>query len=366
MLQSIVKHAPAAAFSRRLNIRTPIIQAPMAGGVTTPRLVAAVSNCGALGSYGAGYLSPSKLREGIREIKALTNKPFAVNLFVPQAVKHDAIKIERTNKILNIYRHELDIKPEPYFEYNEDQFEEKISIILSENIPIFSFTFGIPKKEIVAKLKEKNIILIGTATTVAEGIEIEKAGCDVVVGQGSDAGGHRGTFLSSFSTSQVGTMSLIPQLVSHISLPVIAAGGIMDGRGVVASLALGASGVQMGTAFMTCLESGINEAYRKALLSSNEESTVVTPVFSGKPARGIKNRFIEEMSKQENDIPDYPILNQLTQDIRAKASALKRPEFLSLWAGQATRLSRTKTAAELIAEVEKEAAQTLQTFQKSK
>jgi nitronate monooxygenase len=350
---------------KKLKLKVPIIQAPMAGGITTPELVAAVTNKGGLGSFAGGYLTPQKLLNGIREIRNLTDKPFSVNLFVPQPINIDKTKIKKMNAILNQYRIELGL-PETDIHFSPDAFDEKIDVIIKEKIPVFSFTFGIPSVSILQKLKSNQILMIGTATTVREGIALEKAGVDAVVGQGYEAGGHRGTFLNSFDSSKIGTMSLIPQLVSNIQIPVIASGGIMDGRGMIAALALGAKAVQLGTAFLTCSESGINEAYRKAIFECNEENTTITSTFSGKPARGINNRFIKEIEKYLDIMPDYPIQNNLTQNIRTQAAKLNKAEFLSLWSGQGTRLSRKLSASQLIDEILKESKQTLILLQNQK
>ena len=201
-------------------------------------------------------------------------------------------------------------------------FNEQIKVVMEEKVPFCSFTFGIPSKEVIVELKQHNIILIGTATTVEEAVEIEKNGMDIVVVQGSEAGGHRGNFINGFQESLIGLMSLIPQVVDNVSIPVIAAGGIMDGRGLMASLCLGAKGVQMGTAFLTCIESGAHKVHKEAILNAKEDQIVLTRAFSGKWARGIKNKFILEMQKHESSIPDFPVQNSLTQSIR-KASATK-------------------------------------------
>lgn len=176
----------------------------------------------------------------------------------------------------------------------------------------------------------------------------EEAGMDMIVVQGSDAGGHRGSFAGSFDDSMIGTMALIPQVADHVSIPIIAAGGIMDGRGVLASLVLGAQAVQMGTAFLTCIESGANELHKEAILNGTEEQAVITSAFSGKPARGLKNEFIIKMKEHEDALPAYPIQNMLTQDIRSEAAKQKNKEWMSLWCGQNPRLSKNLHAAELI------------------
>nr|MDQ3318437.1 nitronate monooxygenase [Actinomycetota bacterium] len=202
-------------------------------------------------------------------------------------------------------------------------------------------------------------MLVGTATTVCEALVLEEAGVDAVVGQGSEAGGHRGTFIGGFEEALIGTIALVPQLADSVGVPVVASGGIMDGRGLAAALLLGAEGVQMGTAFLPCPESGIHEKYKEAVLGVESESTALTRAFSGKPARGIRNRFMNEMS--DKDVPEYPVQNAYTRDIRAAAARENRIEFMSLWAGQAARLGRTVPAAELVENVAREAAGLLST-----
>ncbi|KKI89994.1 nitronate monooxygenase [Bacillus sp. SA1-12] len=331
-----------------LKIEYPIIQAPMAGGVTTSKLVAEVSNAGGLGMIGAGYMTPGQMREQIQEIKHLTSNPFGINLFVPE--EYDVIddEVKSINEILNPIREQLNLPRKDCFEITRfkhvyETFIEQINVLIEENVTICSFTFGIPSKEVMAELKKNNMILIGTATTVGEAVENEKAGMDLVVVQGSEAGGHRGSFIDGNQESLVGLMSLIPQVVDNVNIPVIAAGGIMDGRGLMASICLGAKGVQMGTAFLTCVESGAHQVHKEAILNSNEDHTVLTRSFSGKWARGIKNKFILEMQKHETFLPDFPVQNTLTQDIRKTSTVQNNPDFMSLWAGQSPRLAQNQT-----------------------
>ncbi len=335
-----------------LNIKYPIIQAGMAGGVTTPELVAAVSNCGALGNIGAGYMDPEQLRDSIKEVKQLTNKPFGVNLFIPEIPEVTEEEINKVNEWLSPFREELNLaevtelkKPDTVI------FEEQINVIIDEEVPVCSFTFGLPSKELVQRLKKKNIIVIGTATTVKEAIANEEIGMDMVVVQGSEAGGHRGTFIGSFEEAMIGTMALVPQTVDHVNIPVIAAGGIMDGRGVLSSLVLGAQAVQMGTAFVTSTESGAKEQHKSAILNSDEGELVVTSTFSGKPARGIQNDFITKMKKYEGELLKYPFQNTLTQPIRSEATKQNRPEWMSLWCGQNPRSSKQQAVSEIIQEI---------------
>ena len=345
-----------------LHIEYPIIQAPMAGGVTTSELVAAVSNYGGLGMIGAGYMSPNQIREQIREVRQLTSNYYGINVFIPNEFNVSESEIKSANHLLRPIREQLNIHEKDHFELpepksNYETFNEQLKVVMEEKVPICSFTFGFPSKEVIAALKQQNIILMGTATTVREAVEIEKIGMDIVVVQGSEAGGHRGHFMNDFQESLIGLMSLIPQVVDSVSIPVIAAGGIMDGRGLMASICLGAKGVQMGTAFLTCVESGAHHLHKKAILQSKEDGTVLTRAFSGKWARGIKNKFIMEMQKHETSFPDYPVQNTLTQAIRKTSTAQNNHDFMSLWSGQSPRLAKNQTVETLmknmIAEVTK-------------
>lgn len=335
--------------SQSLGIKYPIIQAGMAGGITTPDLVAAVSSGGGLGSIGAGYMSAEKLRETIQEVKILTDQPFSVNLFTPEVVQVDQNEIAQANEWLSRFRDELNINETPSVaKITDENFKQQVEVIIEENVPICSFTFGIPDRDIIKKLKEKGIIIIGTATTVDEAIANELAGMDLIVVQGSEAGGHRGSFLNNETLPMIGTMALVPQVVDHVGIPVIAAGGISDGRGIIASLGLGAEGVQLGTAFLTSEESGSPQVAKLAILNAQETDTVLTTTFSGKPARGLLNDFIKEMSQYEGKVPSYPVQNSLTQPIRAKASKLDRPEYMSLWCGQNLRTSKEISAKQMV------------------
>ncbi|MFP7300221.1 NAD(P)H-dependent flavin oxidoreductase [Neobacillus niacini] len=338
-----------------LKIEFPIIQAPMAGGVTTSSLVAEVSNSGGLGMIGAGYMTPDQIRDEIREIKQLTSKPFGINLFVPNEFTCTEKEIITANEHLQPMYKQLSSSmvnlniPSPNQVF--DTFNEQIQVVIDEKVPVCSFTFGVPSIEIIARLKHHNLILMGTATTVEEAIEIERLGMDLVVAQGSEAGGHRGNFMAEDENSLVGLMSLIPQVVDHVSIPVIAAGGIMDGRGLMAALCLGAKGVQMGTAFLTCIESGAHHVHKEAILHAKEDQLVLTKAFSGKSARGIHNKFISDMKNHQDSIPNFPIQNTLTQPIRKAASAQNNPEYMSLWSGQTPRLAKNQTVEMLMKEI---------------
>lgn len=338
--------------TKLLKIDYPIIQAPMAGGVTSAELVAAVSNAGGLGMIGAGYLSPEQLRAEIHHVRGLTKRKFGVNLFVPSEYSVDEQKINQSKAYLRPMEQELGIEDHApdLSNYLQDveTFQEMVEIMLEEHIPVCSFTFGIPSKKIRTKLKENASIIMGTATTVQEAILNQEAGMDAVVVQGSEAGGHRGTFAGDARHSLIGLMSLIPQTADQISIPIIAAGGIMDARGLLAAQCLGAQGVQMGTAFLVCKESGANPLHKNAILEAAEDQVVLTKAFSGKMAQGINNRFIEKLQHVEAELPDYPLQNDLTKAIRKAAAANENREYISLWSGQSPRLAKGQTVNELI------------------
>jgi len=329
-------------------ITYPIIQAGMAGGITSPQLVAAVSNAGGLGSVGAGYLTPGQLRSSIKEIRALTDKPFAVNLFIPGPYRESPVQIEEVMRLMEPVKQELRMEEEPVVDKYEESFEEQLEVVIEEKVPVFSFTFGTPSVETIRRLKSQGILVMGTATTVREAILLQESGVDAIVAQGSEAGGHRGTFIGDCASALLGTIVLVPQIVDEVEVPVIAAGGIMDGRGIAAACALGASAVQMGTAFITCTESAAHPKHQEAILTSTDQSTAVTRAFSGKPARGIANAFMEKMAPHEHRIPDYPIQNALTRNLRKEAAKQNKPEYMSLWAGQGAPLSSQKSAAQLV------------------
>jgi nitronate monooxygenase len=353
--------AQETELTRALGLEHPVIQAPMAAPmsapITTPELVAAVSNAGGLGSLGAAYMSPAAIREAVRRVREQTDRPFAVNLFIPVPFEADPRQIERSERLLEPYRRELGVEvasPGPQTRYLED-FDEQLAVVIEERVPVFSFTFGSLPSVQVERLKENGARVVGTATTVEEGERLQAKGVDAVVAQGAEAGGHRGTFLGDFGTSMVGTMALIPQLVDALAVPVIASGGIADGRGLAAVLCLGAQAAQMGTAFLACEESGAHPSYKAAVLEATEDGTAITRAFSGRPARGIRNRLLLELAEHEGQIAPYPVQNEMTKGIRAAARKQERPEFMSLWAGQAVRLVRPTRAAELVKSVVEEA-----------
>lgn len=342
--------------TRKLNIIYPIIQAPLAGGGDTPELVAAVSKAGALGFIGAAYLTPSQIIEASKAVRARTTRPFGINLFAPMPAPENVENSDEVIEKLAPFYAELSL-PEPVYMASAGlPFKDQLSAALQGGASVLSFTFGILSPEDIKAIKSRGLFLMGTATTVNEAVALENAGVDAIIAQGSEAGGHRGTFLGAFESGMIGTIALVPQIADSVKTPVIASGGIMDGRGIAAALTLGASAVQMGTAFLTCHEAGIPEVYKQAILKAGENQTQITKAFTGRPARGIINRFMTEISKAipDSKIPPFPVQHQLTRPLRSAAARAGKAEFLSLWAGQALRLARRQSAADLITRLVRE------------
>ena len=334
-----------------MGIQHPFVLAPMAGGPSTPALCAAVSEAGGLGSYGAAYLAPERAREVIRAIRAATSRPFAINLFADDGVPADDATLAAAQRVLARFRTELDLPPPapPAPVLLKDVFP----VLIEERVPVFSFTFGIPPPEMLDACRKAEMATMGTATTVAEARALEQAGVDFICAQGAEAGGHRGTFDRDVEPPLIGTMALVPQIVDAVRVPVIAAGGIMDGRGFAAALALGASAVSLGTAFLRCPEAGTSAPYRAALREARDDATVITRAFSGRAARGLGNRFTREMAGAP--LAPYQVQNSLTRDMRAASTQRGDSGLLSLWAGQAAALAREVPAAELVAQIIREA-----------
>ncbi len=347
------------ALTELLGIRLPLIQAPMAGGITTSRLITAVSNAGALGSLAAALLSPEQIAAAVAEIRAGTERPFAVNLFVLEPVQADPAQLARANALLAPIRAELGLPQPPVPERFAQDFAAQFDALLEARPPVASFTFGILDRDRMRALRQRGIVVIGTATTVAEARAWEAVGADAVCAQGAEAGGHRGTFLGDFERALIGTMALVPQVADAVRVPVIAAGGIMDGRGIAAALTLGAAGCQLGTAFLSCPEAAIPAGYKARLRQARDDETVVTRAFSGRPARGLFNDYLRRLQPHQHEFPPYPIQNALTGDIRRAAAAADRPDYLSLWAGQGAPMSRALPAAELVATLAAETEQAL-------
>jgi nitronate monooxygenase len=334
-----------------LGIEYPIIQGPL-GGLSTQRLTATVSNFGGLGSFGAHGLSPSAIGEVITEIRELTAKPFAVNLWVSMedegAGNSGREEFERSLTHLAKHIEALGAALPQYKPYVPVRFEHQARVLLDARVPVFSFIVGIPPQEILDECRTQGIVTIGTATTPPEAIALEQAGVDVIVASGFEAGGHRGSFLLSAEESLTGTFSLTPQVVDAVSVPVVAAGGIADARGILAAFALGAEGVQIGTAFLASEESGANSHHRNLLLSGKAHTTALTKGFTGRLARGIRNQLLDELNGPGVQILPYPLQRFLVRNLSVPAEKAARPEWLPLWAGQSASLSRESDAKVLL------------------
>ena len=335
-------------FLQDLGIQHPIIQAPMSGGGTTPELVAAVCNAGALGSLGAAYLTPDQLASDIRSIRALTAKPFNVNLFAGGYTPESPVDAAPMLAILAEIHASLGLPAPVLPPWPPNRFDEQLEVVLDARPAIFSFTFGVLAPDALARLRKRGIAIIGTATTAKEGRRLDESGVTAIVAQGAEAGGHRGTFVGAFETSLVPTLQLVPALRNEVSVPVIASGGLMDGRDIADSFARGAVAAQLGTAFLTCHESGISDSYKRALLAARSDTTIITRAFSGRPARSLANAFTERLRKNEGIILPFPLQNALTRPMRAGAAKLDNSEFQSLYAGQGVSRARSLPAGQLI------------------
>jgi len=331
-----------------LGIRYPIVQGPFGGGLSTVELAAEVSEAGGLGSFGAHHLGPDEIRAVVTALKAATERPFAVNLWVPQpgeTDRPDETELAGHAERLRPYYDELGITgPATDTRLPVPDFADQVHALLAAQPPIVSFVMGVPPAGVVAEARRRGIQTIGTATTVDEAVALEAAGLDAVVASGSDAGGHRGAFLRPVRESLVGTFSLIPQVADAVSIPVIAAGGIADARGVRAALTLGAHGVQIGTAFLATRESGASQAHKDLLGTPQARITVLTRLFSGRHARGIPNRVVRELAAAEELVPAYPVQNALMQPLRRTAAQRGLTDYMSLWAGQSAPLARPGSA----------------------
>jgi nitronate monooxygenase len=348
--------------SDKLGIEYPIIQGPL-GGFSSQRLTAAVSNFGGLGSFGALNLPPAAIQEVIAEIRSLTNKPFAMNLWVSMedagAATSDAEAFERALSHLAPHLAAVGASKPQFSPYEPLRFEDQVRVLIDGKVPAFSFIYGIPPKEILEECHLQGILTIGTATTRDEAIVLEQAGVDVVVASGFEAGGHRGSFLRSSEDSLTGTFSLVPQVVDAVEIPVVAAGGIADARGIAAAFALGAKGVQMGTVFLACEESGATALHREAILSGKANRTSLTRGFTGRLARGIHNQLLEEMNRPGVTVLPYPLQRALMRSLAVPAQQAGRSEFLALWAGQSAGLVKYPDAATLLQSLVNEVAEKL-------
>jgi nitronate monooxygenase len=344
-------------FCRKYGLSIPVVLAPMGGEPSTPELAAAVSNAGGLGSLAAAYSNPERIERDIARIRELTRRPFAVNLFSPQAQLPLNGSASAVVDFLRPFHERLGLKAPELPQKPIENFDDQLDAVCKAAPPIVSFTFGLLPAQATQRLKAQGTYLIGTATTVEEAKMLEQSGVNAVIAQGSEAGAHRGTFAVPAEEALVGTVALVPQVVDAVRIPVLASGGIMDGRGIVAALALGASAVQMGTAFLACTEAGTSAVYRKALAAAREDQTTLTRAFSGRMARGLRNEFIARWNASALTHLPYPWQNALTQPMRRAASAAKQSDLLSLWAGQGVPMLRELSAEQLMSKLNDEIQQ---------
>jgi nitronate monooxygenase len=354
----------ATPLAERIGLRVPVIQAPMAGGPSSPELVAAVSAAGALGSFGFAYTQPEEMKRQVAWVRARTDRPLGINLFVaelPGRIEAGAQK-DALDAVAPYYR-ELGLPaPSPVDEPYAPDLEAQLAAVEALRPRVFTTHFGALPAERAAALRKAGILVGGSATCVAEAKRLQELGFDFVIAQGGEAGGHRGTYLRDPQDALTGTLALTRLVVRAVRLPVVAAGGIMDGAGIAAALALGAQAAQLGTAFLACPESGAPQVHKQALTQTGEDDTRITEKFSGRAARGIANRFIRET--RHAPTLAFPAQNHVTAALRAASAKAGKPDFVSLWAGQGAPLARAIPAAELIARLESETAEAIRALGK--
>ena len=340
-----------------LGIRLPIIQAPMAGGPTTPELVAAVSAAGALGSYGFAYTQPETIQRESEAVRARTGAPFNLNFFASPQPDSIAPGAQRgAIDAVSGYYAELGLPPpEPARAPYAPDLDAQFAIAEEIRPAVLTFHLGVMHPERVRRFQSLGVKVGGGATCVAEAEKLEALGVDFIIAQGAEAGGHRGTYLRDPYDSMTGTFALVRLIVRRVRTPVVAAGGIMDGAGIAAALALGAQLAQLGTAFIPCPESGAPQIHKDLLLKATEDSTQLTEKFSGKPARGLSNRFMTEMAAKNAPQLAFPAQNAVTGRLRQGSAKAGKGDFVAMWAGQAAPLARALPAAELIRILNEEA-----------
>jgi nitronate monooxygenase len=338
--------------TRRLKLDVPIVQGPFGSGLSAVDLVVAVSEGGGLGSFGVHHLDGAGIRAIASQIRARTQRAFALNLWIPLGDSDDpAMSDEQWRAACDLLR--------PYFDELRvpmparparfgPHYQEQVEALIELRPPVFSFVFGVPSADVLDRCRSAGIATLGAATTAAEARALEAAGVDMIVASGFEAGGHRISFLAQPEDCLTGTMALIPQVVDAVKVPVIAAGGIVDGRGIAAALNLGAAGVQVGTAFLACEESNASPLHRAKLFSPEASRTTLTRAFTGRLARSIHNGFIDSMRGKENVFAPYPVQAWLTAHLKPAALAANRADVISLWAGQGAPLLRERRAAQLL------------------
>jgi nitronate monooxygenase len=341
-------------------IELPIIQAPMAGAMSA-EMVIAVSEAGGLGSLPCALLSVEQARKELATIRQKTTRPIAVNFFCHTPPQLDPDREALWRERLRAYYAELELDPnQPVTAANRAPFDDKMCDVVTDVRPeVISFHFGLPEDKLLERVRATGAKIISSATTTDEARWLEEHGCDAIIAQGYEAGGHRGMFLSKDVGSQPGLMALVPQMVDAVKVPVIASGGIADARGIAAAFALGAAAVQLGTAYLFCSEAKISPAFREALRTSKDDSTVITNLITGRPARGIVNRLIRDLRPISNEVPEFPLAATGLAPLRAASEKAGRGDFSPLWSGQAARLGRDLPAAELTRKLAEETLERL-------
>jgi len=347
-------------WSKRFSLSLPLVVAPLGGGPTTAKLVVESCNAGALGSLAAAYLQPDQIAIEVKAIRRQTHRPFAINLFTPMpTLSLNPNVIQTALTLTRPYRMELGLREPSFGPPFHPDFDRQFEVVLKEKPAVFSFIFGLLDPVYLAECRKRSILTLGSATTPDEAMALEASGVDAVVAQGVEAGGHRAIFDPERADPGIDTLRLTRSLVERVRIPVISAGGIMDGNAMAKCLKAGAEAVQMGTAFLLCPEAGTSPAYRRAISEMKNQETGLTRVFSGRLARGLRNRFFTEMQSHPEAVLPFPAQNAFTRDLRGGSSALGRPDFLSLWAGsQVDAIRPDLTVAQLIDELRRELEKT--------
>ncbi|HEX8060277.1 MAG TPA: nitronate monooxygenase [Cyclobacteriaceae bacterium] len=337
------------AFTDRLQIKYPIIQAPMLG-VSTPEMAAAVSNEGGLGSLAVGGLSPDTTRTLIRKTKSLTNKPFAVNLFAHDIPPYKDSDLEPMREFITklAMKRGYQLNASDLTNFTLYTYSSQISVLIKEKVNIISFTFGCPDPNSIKTFKDNGCLLIGTATCLQEALILQDQQVDMIIAQGIEAGGHRGTFVDNIPLPHVGLISLLSQMNERIKVPCIAAGGINNGRSIKAALDLGAVAAQIGTAFINSNESDAILSYKQRITQSIDTDSSLTRAFSGRWARGIRNTLMNEIENAKILIPPYPLQNSLTSKLRKLAQQNNDSEYTNLWSGQSCRPQQFTTTRDIL------------------
>ncbi len=347
-----------------LNIDYPIVQGPFGGGYSSVALASTVSNLGGMGSFGAHHLSHDEILQLNNELRSVTKGTYALNLWIDNdkyKSSYSDAEFERTKALFKPFFDELEVEipTKPILPEGHSN-KKQLEAIIEARPPVFSFVYGIPDKEILKELHNNGTVLIGAATTVEEAVVLEDTGVDIIVASGFEAGGHRIAFLENDDSKLIGTISLIPRVVEAVNIPVLAAGGIADGRGILSALALGAQGVQIGTAFLACEESNASDLHKKILHSPAAENTMLTKSFTGRTARGTVSEIAKQTQGRDLELAPYPLQGLFMRPLRKAALEQGRTDLISFWSGQSAPLIKHHRAKDLFNSLISEAASTLQ------